>query len=271
MKKRLDSLLVERGLVENQRKAKALIIAGKVRVNTQVEYKADRRLDISVEISAQTELNQYVSRGGIKLQKALKEFNVDVDVEGKIAIDVGASTGGFTDCLLQAGAKQVYAVDVGYGQIAWKLRQDPRVVVIEKTNARYLKPEDFGFHFDLATIDVSFISLRIVLPVIAKLIKPTGDIIALIKPEFEATRKLVKKGGVIKDPNVHVDILDSMIKFAQQNGIFAVKLTYSPIKGPAGNIEFLTLFKTFQTEEVLDFKSVCQVVEEAHNMKFELV
>jgi 23S rRNA (cytidine1920-2'-O)/16S rRNA (cytidine1409-2'-O)-methyltransferase len=268
MKKRLDSLLVERRLVENQSKAKALTIAGKVRVNTQVEYKPDKRFDISVEISAQTEPNQYVSRGGIKLQKALKEFKVDV--EGKIAIDVGASTGGFTDCLLQSGAKKVYAVDVGYGQIAWKLRQDPRVVVIEKTNARYLKPEFFGFHFDLATIDVSFISLRIVLPVIAKLIKPRGDIIALIKPEFEATRKLVKKGGVVKDPSVHMNILDSIIRIAQQNGVFAVNLTYSPIKGPAGNIEFLTLFKAFQTEAVLDFKSVCQVVEEAHNMKCEV-
>jgi len=233
-KQRLDLLLVERGLAESRSRAQQLIRAGLVLVGDRVVDKPGVQVAVDAEIRVREKL-PYVSRGGLKLEAALEAFGIDV--AGKVAADVGASTGGFTDCLLQRGAKRVYAIDVGYGQLAWRLRQDPRVVVMERTNARYLTalPEPI----DLVTIDVSFISLRLILPNAARWLTPKGQIIALIKPQFEAGPEDVGKGGVVRNPEVHRRVLQEVLEFAWGQGLSPRGLMPSPLKGPAGNVEFL--------------------------------
>lgn len=230
---RLDTLLVERGLAETMSKAQGLILAGMVLVAGQVVEKPGMRVKVDAQISLEVEL-PYVSRGGVKLEESLRRFAVDP--QGKVAADVGASTGGFTDCLLQQGARRVYAIDVGYGQLAWKLRQDPRVVVMDRTNIRYL--ESLPEPIDLATIDVSFISLRLVLPAVRKLLMPQGEVIALIKPQFEAGRDKVGRGGVVQDPEVHRQVLTKVAEFAKGLGFRVKGMIPSPLLGPAGNTEF---------------------------------
>lgn len=232
-KVRLDTLLRQRGLAESPQKAQALILAGQVLVEDQVVDKPGRRIPDGARLILRERL-KYVSRGGLKLEHALERFGVDVS--GKIAADVGASTGGFTDCLLQRGARRVYAIDVGYGQLAWQLRQDPRVVVCERTNIRHLR--EVSEAVDLATIDVSFISLALVWPHVANLLQPRGEILALIKPQFEAGREQVAKGGVVKDPGVHRQVLENVVSRALEEGLRLQGLTPSPLKGPAGNVEF---------------------------------
>lgn len=233
-KKRLDVLLVERGLVESREQGRRLIMAGQVLVDGQVVDKPGAQVAGGADIRLQARL-PYVSRGGLKLEAALDSF--DVQVAGAVAADVGASTGGFTDCLLQRGAKRVYAIDVGYGQLAWRLRQDPRVVVMERVNVRYV--ESLPEPIDLATVDVSFISLELVLPNVIGWLKPVGDIIALIKPQFEAGPAEVGKGGVVKDHQVHRAVLRKILGWAVEHGLAVRGLIMSPLRGPAGNVEFL--------------------------------
>ncbi|MGC8838295.1 MAG: TlyA family RNA methyltransferase [Anaerolineae bacterium] len=233
-KVRLDLLLVERGLAPSREQARRWILAGEVRVEGQVADKPGHLVprEARVEVLAAP---RYVSRGGLKLEAALRRF--PVPVQGAVAADFGASTGGFTDCLLQAGAARVYALDVGYGQLAWTLRQDPRVVVMERTNVRYLEalPEPV----DLVTVDVSFISLRLVLPAAYRVLKPVGHVIALVKPQFEAGPQQVGKGGVVRDRRVHQQVLREVLQAAQEAGFVALGLIPSPLRGPAGNVEFL--------------------------------
>ncbi len=236
-KERLDVYLTEHGLAETRSKAQALIMAGLVYVDGQ---KADKP-GFSVSPEQNVELRgaacPYVSRGGLKLEKALRDFGVDV--HGFVCSDSGASTGGFTDCLLQQGARKVFAIDVGYGQLAWKIRNDPRVVSMERTNVRNLRPEDLGEPLDLSVIDVSFISLKLVLPVIFSLLKPEGQALCLIKPQFEAGKEKVGKKGVVRDPAVHREVLERFLETAKELGFQVKNLTFSPVKGPEGNIEFL--------------------------------
>jgi 23S rRNA (cytidine1920-2'-O)/16S rRNA (cytidine1409-2'-O)-methyltransferase len=229
----LDTLLTQRGLANSRQKAQALIMAGQVLVDGQVVDKPGTRIPEGAQVSVRAGLG-YVGRGGVKLEHALERFRVEV--AGKIAADVGASTGGFTDCLLQRGARRVYAIDVGYGQLAWRLRQDPRVVVYERTNIRYL--EGLPEPVDLATIDVSFISLELVWPHLVKLLEPGAGILALVKPQFEAGREQVGRGGVVKDPQVHRQVLERVIQGAWKEGLRLRGVTASPLKGPAGNVEF---------------------------------
>lgn len=235
-KNRLDKELVTRGLVPTLEKARALILAKEVRVNDSYPDKADFPVGEEAQIRLKNEDNPYVSRGGLKLRGALTEFHLDVN--GKTAFDVGASTGGFTDCLLQAGVRKVYALDVGYGQLAWKLRADPRVVVIERTNVRYYEGADFKELPDLATVDASFISLKSVLPAVIKLLAPGAIILALIKPQFEARREEVGKHGIIKDPQVHKRVVNEIVNFSNSLGLKVMGTCTSPILGPAGNQEF---------------------------------
>ena len=232
-KVRLDTLLIERGLAESWHRAQGLIMAGQVLVDGQVVDKPGKQVLEGAQVIIREGL-RYASRGGLKLEHALACF--EIDVSQKAAVDVGASTGGFTDCLLQQGVRQVYAIDVGYGQLAWELRQDPRVVVLERTNIRHLKslPEPL----DLATIDVSFISLELVLRPVVKLLQPRGEILALIKPQFEARRDQVAKGGVVRDPAVHRLVLEKIIRRAMQEELRVRGLTAVPLRGPAGNVEF---------------------------------
>src|SRR3989338_3297970 len=240
-KKRLDSLLVERGIIQSRERAKGLILSGDVSVNGNPVNKAGILVDEDAEIKLTGKDIPYVSRGGLKLEKAIKEFNINV--KDKVAIDVGASTGGFTDCLIQYGAKKVYAVDVGYGQLAWKLRNDPRVVVIERKNIRYIKPSDIGEPVDIATIDVSFISLKLVLPVVKNLLKENGEIIALIKPQFEIGKGEVEKGGIVRDREKHEKVISEIKSFAIDSGFKVLNVTESPIAGQKGNVEFLIYFQ----------------------------
>lgn len=238
MKTRIDTLLVERDLASSRSKAQRLIMANQVTVNGQQVTKPGTRVDANAEIAIAASL-PYVSRGGLKLEKALDVFAVDVT--GLTVADVGASTGGFTDCLLQRGARRVYAIDVGYGQLAWELRQDPRVVVMERTNARLL--DSLPEQVDLATVDASFISLTLLLPRIAAWLQPEGLIISLIKPQFEAGKHQVGKGGVVRDPNIHRQVLEHTLTWAAQNSLPPCGLVCSPIQGPSGNVEFLALLK----------------------------
>lgn len=236
-KERLDVLLVSLGLAESRAKAQATIMAGEVYVNGQKADKSGMEVDITSNIEVRGSACPYVSRGGLKLEKALKNFGVDPT--GYVCSDSGASTGGFTDCLLQQGASKVFAIDVGYGQLAWKIRNDPRVVVMERTNIRYVTPEDLGEPLDLSVVDVSFISLSLVLPVIKALLKPTGQVLCLIKPQFEAGKDKVGKKGVVRDPAVHEEVLQNFIALAKSLNFTIQNLTFSPVKGPEGNIEFL--------------------------------
>ena len=236
-KRRLDNLLIERGIIQSRERAKGLILSGDVRVNGNPVNKAGTLIEETAEIELTGKDIPYVSRGGLKLEKAIKEFNINV--KNKIVIDVGASTGGFTDCLLQYGVRRVYAVDVGYGQLAWKLRKDPRVVVIERKNIRYIKPSDIGEQVDIATIDVSFISLKLVLPSVKKLLKNNGEIIALIKPQFEVGKGEVGKGGVVREKEKHKKVISEIKSFAIDLGFKVLNVTESPIAGQKGNVEFL--------------------------------
>jgi len=233
-RERLDILLHKTGLADSRERARRLIMAGQVAVDGQVVDKPGTRVSPTAAIHVETK-PAYVSRGGLKLEAALASFAIDV--QGLVAADIGASTGGFTDCLLQHGAARVYAIDVGYGQLAWELRQDPRVVVMERVNARYL--HELPERIDLITIDVSFISLKLVLPAVMPLLKPGGQIVALVKPQFEAGREHVGKGGVVREPAVHRAVLHDLLAWAAGNGLQTRALIPSPLRGPAGNIEFL--------------------------------
>ena len=237
IKKRLDVLLTERMFAESRAKAQAIIMSGNVYVDGQKADKPGTSFEETVQIEVRGAVCPYVSRGGLKLEKALRDFGVKpVDF---VCSDSGASTGGFTDCLLQQGARKVFAIDVGYGQLDWKIRSDPRVVVMERTNIRYVTPEQLGEPLDLSVIDVSFISLKIVLPTIKTLLKPTGQVLCLIKPQFEAGKEKVGKKGVVRDPATHQEVLDGFVQLAQEQGFKILGLTFSPVKGPEGNIEFL--------------------------------
>lgn len=235
LKKRLDILLVEKGFFSTREKAKSIILSGLVKVNDKFIDKPGIKIQDDTKIEVREKGISYVSRGGIKLAGALKEFTVKV--KDKVILDVGASTGGFTDCLLQKGAKKVYAVDVGYGQLDWKLRNAPRVINIERTNIRYLKEDKIGEKIDLATIDVSFISLEKVIPVVSSLMRKEGEIIALIKPQFEAGRAQVKK-GVVRDPCVHQAVIEKIKRMALKEKLKVEGVCVSPLRGPAGNIEY---------------------------------
>ena len=237
IKKRLDVLLVEQGYADNRTKAQAIIMSGMVYVEGQKADKPGTSYDEHVALEVRGATCPYVSRGGLKLEKALRDFGVDP--AGYVCSDSGASTGGFTDCLLQKGASKVFAIDVGYGQLDWKIRSDPRVVVMERTNIRYVTPEQLGEPLDLSVIDVSFISLKIVLPVIKTFLKPDGQVLCLIKPQFEAGKEKVGKKGVVRDPQTHTEVLDRFVELANSLDFKILGLTFSPVKGPEGNIEFL--------------------------------
>ena len=236
-KERLDVLLTQKGLCDSRSRAQALIMSGEVYVNGLKCDKAGTAVEVETRIEVRGNACPYVSRGGLKLEKALRDFGVDPT--GFVCSDSGASTGGFTDCLLQKGAKKVFAIDVGYGQLAWSIRTDERVVCMERTNIRYVKPEDLGEPLDLSVVDVSFISLRIVLPAIKALLKPTGQIVCLIKPQFEAGKDKVGKKGVVRDAAVHEEVLNGFLTLAAELELTVRNLTFSPVKGPEGNIEFL--------------------------------
>jgi len=236
-KERIDVLLVEKGLLASREKAKRTIMAGLVYVGGQRVEKPGTPVDIDAAIEVRGNAIPYVSRGGLKLEKAMASY--DIKLLDKVCMDIGASTGGFTDCMLQNGASHVYSVDVGYGQLDWKLRNDERVTNMERTNIRYVTPEQIGNPIDFISIDVSFISLKLVLPVAVSLLKPEGELVYLIKPQFEAGRAQVKKNGVVRDLAVHEEVLQKIVKISYEAQIEIKALTYSPIKGPKGNIEFL--------------------------------
>ena len=262
MKERLDIILVKRNLAPSREKAKAMIMSGCVFVDGQREDKAGTSFpeDIKIEIHGNT--LRYVSRGGLKLEKAVESFQLCL--QDKICMDIGASTGGFTDCMLQNGAAKVYAVDVGYGQFAWKLRQDPRVVCMEKTNIRYVMPEDINDVLDFASVDVSFISLTKVLGPAKMLLKEDGEMVCLIKPQFEAGREKVGKKGVVRDKKVHLEVIEKILNFAGETGFTPVGLDYSPVKGPEGNIEYLVYLKKGSYELQEGTPDARQIVEMAH-------
>ncbi|MCB6611450.1 TlyA family RNA methyltransferase [[Clostridium] symbiosum] len=264
MKERLDVLLVKKGLAESREKAKAIIMSGIVYVDDQKEDKAGTSFEETAKIEVRGSTLKYVSRGGLKLEKAMTHFGATL--EGKVCMDVGASTGGFTDCMLQNGAVKVYSVDVGHGQLAWKLRNDPRVVCMEKTNIRYVVPEDIGDKIEFVSIDVSFISLTKVLGPVKNLMAEDGQIVCLIKPQFEAGREKVGKKGVVRDKKTHLEVINMVISFAVETGFEVLNLEFSPIKGPEGNIEYLLHLKNHAEGERYEDMAVNpeQVVEEAH-------
>lgn len=261
MKERLDVMMVNRGLAESREKAKAIIMSGIVYVDNIKEDKAGSTFDEKAQIEVRGNTLKYVSRGGLKLEKAMDCFGVSL--AGKVAMDVGSSTGGFTDCMLQNGAVKVYSVDVGHGQLAWKLRNDERVVCMEKTNIRYVTPDDIEDRIAFASIDVSFISLTKVLPPVKELLTDDGEIVCLIKPQFEAGREKVGKKGVVRDQKVHVEVVEMIVDFARQIGFKPLDLSYSPIKGPEGNIEYLLYITKDQTKENKEF-DIKAMVEESH-------
>lgn len=237
-KKRLDIVLCERGLFESRQRAQAVIMSGQVYVAGQKADKAGMPVADDAEIEVRGAALAYVSRGGLKLEKAMQTFT-GLDLNGVIAMDAGASTGGFTDCMLQNGAEKVYAVDVGYGQLAWKLRTDPRVVCMERTNVRYLDHEQIPDELDFTSVDVSFISLRLILPAIRGLMKDSGHVVCLVKPQFEAGKEKVGKKGVVRDPAVHLEVLEQFLLNAKEADFTVKEITFSPIRGPEGNIEYL--------------------------------
>lgn len=239
-----------------------MIMEGNVFVENQREDKAGAAFDTEAEITVKGNMLKYVSRGGLKLEKAMTHFGITL--EGKVCMDIGASTGGFTDCMLQNGAVKVYSVDVGYGQFAWKLRQDPRVVCMEKTNIRYVTPADIDDVLDFASVDVSFISLTKVLIPARELLRDGGEMVCLIKPQFEAGREKVGKKGVVRDKAVHEEVVERIIEFASQNGFFVKNLEYSPIKGPEGNIEYLVYIRKDETGGVDAAVDIEAVVDAAH-------
>lgn len=241
MKKRLDVLVFEKGFAESREKAKAVIMAGDIYVNNQKADKCGQSYDENADIEFRGKAPKYVSRGGLKLEKAIENF--DIDLNGKTTMDIGASTGGFTDCMLKNGARKVYSIDVGYGQLAWKLRNDPRVVNLERTNMRKVTENEVPDKIDFFSIDVSFISLKLLLPVARELISDSAEAVCLIKPQFEAGREKVGKKGVVRDPKVHIEVVESIYTFCLENGYSVLNLDFSPIKGPEGNIEYLIHIK----------------------------
>lgn len=260
MKERLDVLMVKQNLAPSREKAKAMIMAGSVLVDGQREDKAGSMFPDTVKLTVKGNTLPYVSRGGLKLEKAMTHFGLVL--EGRVCMDVGASTGGFTDCMLQNGAAKVYAVDVGHGQLDWKLRNDPRVVCMERTNIRYVTPEQLQEKAGFVSIDVSFISLTKVLPPVRELMEEEAEMVCLIKPQFEAGREKVGKKGVVRDPAVHREVIEKVVDFAKGLGFAVLHLEYSPIKGPEGNIEYLLHLK--KQEEGQGEADISAVVEEAH-------
>ena len=263
-KKRLDILLVEHGIASSREKAKSMIMSGDVYVDGVREDKAGSSFPDDVEIEYRGEKLRYVSRGGLKLEKAVAVFGLMLD--GRICMDIGASTGGFTDCMLQNGAAKVYSIDVGYGQLAWSLRNDERVVCMEKTNFRYLTRDDIPDTPDFASVDVSFISLSKILPAAADILSDDGEMVCLIKPQFEAGRELVGKKGVVREPSVHENVIRPCLKYAEDNGFQILGLDFSPIKGPEGNIEYLMHIKKGEVESnFAKYIDVPAVVSKAHD------
>lgn len=265
-KERLDVLLVNKGLFESREKARSSIMAGVVFVAGNKEDKPGLKVDIESEIMIKENVHPYVSRGGLKLEKAIKVFSIDLN--GKTAMDIGASTGGFTDCMLKNGAAKVFAVDVGYGQLAWQLRNDERVVCMERTNIRYVEREQIGTLVDFASVDVSFISLKKVIPVAIKLMTDEGELMCLIKPQFEAGRDKVGKHGVVRDSKVHEDVIKDIITFVLETGLKVKGLDFSPIKGPEGNIEYLIYLSKKEGSIDLQnlYNEVSKVVEKSHEL-----
>ena len=255
-------LLVEQGLADSREKAKAIIMSGIVYVDNNKEDKAGTTFEETARIEVRGNTLKYVSRGGLKLEKAMNNFGVTL--EGKVCMDVGASTGGFTDCMLQNGAVKVYSVDVGHGQLAWKLRNDERVVCMEKTNIRYVTPDDIDDVIEFASIDVSFISLTKVLPAVRELMTPGGEIVCLIKPQFEAGREKVGKKGVVRELSTHIEVVQMIVDYARANGFRTLHLSYSPIKGPEGNIEYLLHITKDESRENEEF-DIRALVEESHS------
>lgn len=265
MKERLDVILVQRGLSESRDKAKRTIMAGLVTVDGCVEDKAGQKFDIDAEIEVKGKLCPYVSRGGLKLEKAIEVFGINP--EGCTCVDMGASTGGFTDCMLQNGAVKVYSVDVGYGQLDYRLRVDPRVVCMEKTNIRYMDTSLIKDPISLISIDVSFISVKHMLPVAAKLLDGDGTVLCLVKPQFEAGREQVGKNGIVRDPDVHKQVIRLVISYGNENGFTPAGLTFSPVKGTKGNIEYLLYLKAGELspgEKIVDEDMINGAVLEAH-------
>lgn len=258
---RLDAALVERGLCTGRDRAKGVIMAGEVYVNHQKADKPGMTVSAEDEIEVRGDMLPYVSRGGLKLEKAIKEYGLSLDE--KVCADIGASTGGFTDCMLQNGAMKVYAVDVGYGQLAWKLRCDERVINLERTNIRYVTEEQIPEPLDFASVDVSFISLKLVLPVLSRLLKDGGEAVCLVKPQFEAGRELVGKKGVVREESTHIMVVNNALTYAKENDFTPIHLTFSPIKGPEGNIEYLMHLKKGEAEATLP--EAAEVVRLSHD------
>lgn len=261
-KMRLDVAVFERGLAETREKAKAMVMAGSVYLNGQKSLKGGTAVKETDIIEVKGAVNPYVSRGGLKLHKAVASF--ELDLKDCICMDIGASTGGFTDCMLANGAKKVYAIDVGYGQLAWKLRTDERVVNLERTNFRYVTHEQIPEEIDFASVDVSFISLKIILPVMHTLLKDGGRSVCLIKPQFEAGKENIGKKGVVRDKNVHADVIAEITGFAAQNGFKVIDVDFSPIKGPEGNIEYLMFIEKANDGEMLWEGSAMELALRSH-------
>lgn len=261
---RLDLLIHTKGMAASREKARAMILAGEVRIDGHLADKPGVRVEETADVTVESRRGKYVSRGGFKLQQAIKDFRVDF--HGKVVLDVGASTGGYTDCALQNGARRVYALDVGYGQLDWSLRKDERVRVMERTNIRYVTQNDLGEKVDIITMDVSFISTRLIFPVLYDLLQEDGEVISLIKPQFEAGKDKVGKKGVVRDPSVHQEVLTQCITAAAAVNLVCVDISYSPIKGPQGNIEyFIHLKKRGEPIDSLATK-VAGIVSEAHRI-----
>ncbi|SHJ65246.1 TlyA family RNA methyltransferase [Tepidibacter formicigenes] len=266
MKKRADLLLVEQGYFESRERARKAIMAGLVFIDGQRCDKPGTNVKEDCKIQVKGNPIPYVSRGGLKLEKSMKKFNIDL--KDKVCLDIGASTGGFTDCMLQNKAKKVFSIDVGYGQLAWKLRQDDRVVCMERTNIRHVNFEDIGEYADFASIDVSFISLKLVLPKAKELLNNDGEIVALIKPQFEAGREKVGKKGVVREKETHIEVIEKIVNFAVEIGFEVLNLDYSPIKGPEGNIEYLLYIRKNENINNIsneDYKTnISEVVNNSH-------
>ena len=264
-KERLDILLVDKGIFQSRERAKASIMAGKIFVDGFRVDKAGEKVNIDADIVFKGEQIPYVSRGGLKLEKAIKEFNLDL--KGKVCMDIGASTGGFTDCMLQNDASKVFAIDVGYGQFAWKLRVDERVVCMERTNIRYVTLEDTKIPCDFASIDVSFISLKKIMPATLNLLAEDGEVVALIKPQFEAGREKIGKKGVVRDIEVHKEVVHDIASYVLSQNLNILNVSYSPIKGPEGNIEYLIYFtKDKNKESTFKIEDIDLVVEQSHTL-----
>lgn len=260
MKNRLDVLLTEKKIFSSREKAKASIMAGLIYVDGQRIDKPGTPVDENAEITVKEALCPYVSRGGLKLEKALELF--DFTLDGAVAVDIGASTGGFTDCMLQKGASKVFAIDVGYGQLDWKLRNDPRVVNMEKVNIRYLDMDTVDKDIDFISIDVSFISLRLVFPVAAQLLSESGSLVCLVKPQFEAGKNQVGKKGIVRDPAVHEEVIRNVTAYAANNGLYCHGLTYSPVTGNKGNIEYLMFLKKESSDTDVDIRETVRISHE---------